>query len=260
MQLNDPNFPTSATNPTLTDKALGVIGGLVKLMTFQQIKNLIGITVENVLNSNSAVNALSAAQGKVLKDEIDTKCPLVEGKVPSANLPSYVDDVLEYANFASFPVTGEAGKIYVDTSTDFVYRWSGSAYFQLGSSGGGSGIREDVTFTSGSIVANASVSGTVSISPRYQLLQITTNYPCRVRLYTSTEKRDADITRPIGTDPESNHGLLFEFVTTSSLLTADLSPVVDGFSATSSVAYHLTNLDTVTRNLSITLNHVKTGA
>jgi len=73
MQLNDPNFPTSTTNPTLTDKALCVIGGLVKLMTFQQIKNLIGITVENVLNSNSAVNALSAAQGKVLNDALALK-------------------------------------------------------------------------------------------------------------------------------------------------------------------------------------------
>jgi len=73
MRLNDPNFPTSTTNPTLTDKALGVIGGLVKLMTFQQIKNLIGITVENVLNSNSAVNALSAAQGKVLHDSLANK-------------------------------------------------------------------------------------------------------------------------------------------------------------------------------------------
>ena len=73
MRLNDPNFPTSTTNPTLTDKALGVIGGLVKLMTFQQIKNLIGITVENVLNSNSADNALSAAQGKALHDALADK-------------------------------------------------------------------------------------------------------------------------------------------------------------------------------------------
>jgi hypothetical protein len=73
MRLNDPNFPTSTTNPTLTDKALGVIGGLVKLMTFQQIKNLIGITVENVLNSDSDVNALSAAQGKALHDALANK-------------------------------------------------------------------------------------------------------------------------------------------------------------------------------------------
>ena len=218
------------------------------------------VSVEDSLASSSTTSALSVNQGKVLKDEIDTKCPLVEGKVPSANLPSYVDDVLEYANFASFPVTGEAGKIYVDTSTDFVYRWSGSAYFQLGSSGGGSGIREDVTFTSGSIVANASVSGTVSISPRYQLLQITTNYPCRVCLYTSTAKRDADITRPIGTDPTGNHGLLFEFISSTELLSADLSPLVDGFADTASIPYSLTNLSGATQTISVMLNHVKTGA
>lgn len=31
------------------------------------------------------------------------------GRVPSGQLPSYVDDVLEYANFAAFPATGETG-------------------------------------------------------------------------------------------------------------------------------------------------------
>jgi hypothetical protein len=35
------------------------------------------------------------------------------GKIPENQLPSYVDDVLEYANLASFPITGESGKIYV---------------------------------------------------------------------------------------------------------------------------------------------------
>lgn len=53
------------------------------------------------------------------------------GKVPAAQLPSYVDDVLEFPNFASFPVTGETGKIYIAQDTNFQYRWSGSAYFQL---------------------------------------------------------------------------------------------------------------------------------
>lgn len=218
------------------------------------------ITVEDSLASDSTTNAVSVHQAKLLSDALVNKCPLVDGKVPSANLPSYVDDVLEYPDFASFPVTGEAGKIYVDISTDFVYRWSGSAYFQLGSSGGGSGIREDITFTSGSIVANASVSGTVSISSRYQLLQITTNHPCRVRLYTSTAKRDADLTRLIGTDPTGNHGLLFEFISSTELLSADLSPVVDGFAETAAIPYSITNLSGATQTITVTLNHVKTGA
>lgn len=51
-----------------------------------------------------------------------------DGKVPAAQLPSYVDDVLEYANSAAFPASGEAGKIYVAQDTNKVYRWSGSAY------------------------------------------------------------------------------------------------------------------------------------
>ena len=53
------------------------------------------------------------------------------GKVAAAQLPSYVDDVAEYANFASFPATGEIGKIYIAQDTGDVYRWSGSAYVQI---------------------------------------------------------------------------------------------------------------------------------
>ena len=53
------------------------------------------------------------------------------GKVPTAQLPSYVDDVLEYSAKASFPTTGETGKIYVDTSTNKTYRWGGSAYAEI---------------------------------------------------------------------------------------------------------------------------------
>lgn len=53
------------------------------------------------------------------------------GLVPALYLPSYVDDVLEYADLASFPVTGETGKIYIALDTEFIYRWSGSMYVQL---------------------------------------------------------------------------------------------------------------------------------
>lgn len=53
------------------------------------------------------------------------------GLVPAAQLPSYVDDVVEAANFAALPGTGETGKIYVDLATGDVYRWSGSTYVQI---------------------------------------------------------------------------------------------------------------------------------
>lgn len=58
---------------------------------------------------------------------------LVDGKVPASQLPSYVDDVLEYPNLASFPVTGESGKVYVALDTNKTYRWSGSTYVVIGS-------------------------------------------------------------------------------------------------------------------------------
>ena len=62
---------------------------------------------------------------------ITAKADLVDGKVPTSQLPSFVDDVVEYAGSTSFPTTGESGKIYVDTTANTVYRWSGSAYVQI---------------------------------------------------------------------------------------------------------------------------------
>ncbi|MDX1532661.1 MAG: pyocin knob domain-containing protein [Nitrosopumilaceae archaeon] len=53
------------------------------------------------------------------------------GQVPSNQLPSYVDDVLEYADLASFPTTGETGKIYVALDTNKAYRWGGSTYVYI---------------------------------------------------------------------------------------------------------------------------------
>lgn len=61
---------------------------------------------------------------------------LVGGTVPASQLPGYVDDVLEYANAAAFPGTGETGKIYIAIDTELQYRWSGSLYVQLTSSPG----------------------------------------------------------------------------------------------------------------------------
>lgn len=57
-----------------------------------------------------------------------------DGKVPSSQLPSYVDDVLEYAGKSAFPATGETGKIYVDTSDNKTYRWSGTTYVEISAS------------------------------------------------------------------------------------------------------------------------------
>lgn len=56
------------------------------------------------------------------------------GKVPAAQLPSYVDDVLEFSTKDQFPQTGEAGKIYVAKDTNLTYRWTGTQYLEISQS------------------------------------------------------------------------------------------------------------------------------
>lgn len=83
----------------------------------------------------------AAARGDAVKDycdstyakksDLSSKADLENGKVPSSQLPSYVDDVEEYTSKSSFPATGTTGKIYVDTTTNLTYRWSGTAYVEI---------------------------------------------------------------------------------------------------------------------------------
>lgn len=56
------------------------------------------------------------------------------GIVPSAQLPSYVDDVIEAISLGDLPATGESGKIYVTTADNLTYRWSGSTYVEISKS------------------------------------------------------------------------------------------------------------------------------
>lgn len=62
------------------------------------------------------------------------------GKVPSSQLPSYVDDVVEgyYYNDKFYEdsqhteeITAETGKIYIDLTTGYSYRWGGSEYVNV---------------------------------------------------------------------------------------------------------------------------------
>ena len=78
-------------------------------------------------------------------------------KIDSTYLPSYVDDVLEYNGTTNFPSTGEAGKIYVDTSTNKTYRWGGSSYTEISQ---GSIVSVSRSLTSGTKSATITVNGT----------------------------------------------------------------------------------------------------
>jgi hypothetical protein len=104
--------------------------------------DLSGLTTTNKGSLLAAVNEVNAA----LDDKIDSSAiganggvaPLDGGgKVPSANLPSYVDDVLEFDTADDFPDPGETSKIYVAKDTNHIYRYSGSAYIDMTSASGG---------------------------------------------------------------------------------------------------------------------------
>ena len=74
----------------------------------------------NFKNTKGKANGLASLDGS--------------GKVPSTQLPSYVDDVLEFTQLDQLPKPGESGKIYVVTSTNLQYRWSGSDYVEISKS------------------------------------------------------------------------------------------------------------------------------
>ena len=88
----------------------------------------IAITASQVTDFSTAADARISAQ-KAQPSGLATLD--ATGKVPAAQLPSFVDDVLEYADLASFPVTGENGVIYVAIDSNKTYRWSGSTYIEI---------------------------------------------------------------------------------------------------------------------------------
>lgn len=82
----------------------------------------------NVALTADDVGAIPASQ----KGQADGVAELDStGKVPASQLPSYVDDVVEYDNRAAFPEDGEDGKIYIAKDTNLTYRWSGSQYVEI---------------------------------------------------------------------------------------------------------------------------------
>ena len=101
------------------------------------------IGLGNVNNTSDADKPVSTAQQAALDLKLDTSLKGAangvaeldsSGKVPSSQLPAYVDDVLEYDDLAHFPTTGEAEKIYVAKDTNKTYRWSGTAYVEISAS------------------------------------------------------------------------------------------------------------------------------
>jgi len=89
----------------------------------------IQISSDNVAVDDTVVRTTNTYENPSWLTSINAN--ILSGEVPAANLPSYVDDILEYNGTGNFPAAGETGKIYLDTSTNFSYRWGGSSYVQI---------------------------------------------------------------------------------------------------------------------------------
>jgi len=125
--------PYNSTNPN------GYISGI----TSGNVTTALGYSPENVANKGNA-NGYASLDGS--------------GLVPASQLPSYVDDVLEYTNLASFPGAGTTGKIYVALDTNKTYRWSGTTYIYITS-----GAVDSVAGKTGVVTLNNSDVGLGSV-------------------------------------------------------------------------------------------------
>ncbi|OUN81347.1 collagen-like protein [Gemmiger sp. An50] len=145
---NVPNVATNDQTPTYTEAA-----GLELLSSGEKLTAAFGKLAKAVrslsghISSRENPHGVTSAQvglGNLTNDAQVKRSEMGKaggvatldsgGKVPASQLPSFVDDVLEYASKSAFPATGEAGKIYVAMDTNLTWRWSGTAYVEISKS------------------------------------------------------------------------------------------------------------------------------
>lgn len=176
----------TGANKTIVDSALSStsanpVQNKVVNTAISNLSTLVGDTPV-ATQIDTAITSQKGATGGIA--ELDSN-----GKVPAAQLPSYVDDVLEYTARSNFPSTGETGKIYVDTETNLTYRWSGSDYVEISPSlalgtTSSTAFRGDYGNTA---YTHATAKGAAFASGLYK---ITTNAQGHVTAATAVEKSD----------------------------------------------------------------------
>jgi len=124
---------TTITNITNSVNAVNSnVANLSNIVANKADTSALNSTNSNVANLSNIVankvdsSLLGAVNGVATLDEA--------GLVPAAQLPSYVDDVLEFASFSELPTTGETGKIYVTLDDNLTYRWSGTQFIEISKS------------------------------------------------------------------------------------------------------------------------------
>ena len=220
-----------ATNKKITKTINGTTTDIVSVASIKTDLNLAkgDVGLGNVENKSSAT-----IRGEITSSDVTTalgytplnsslkgaNSGLAEldstGKVPTSQLPSYVDDVLEYATKDAFPLTGESGKIYVNLADNKTYRWSGSEYVEISASlalgetasTAYAGNKGKVAYDHAQAKGSAYTSG---------LYKITTNTEGHVTAATAVVKADitglgipgSDTTYTLTQDASDGHKLTF---------------------------------------------------
>lgn len=128
-----------STHRLVTDAEKGTWNGKANTAT-----SLSGYGITDAYTKTEVDTALS---GKISSSEKGVSNGVAEldanGKIPSSQLPSYVDDTIEgylyegkwYSDSShTHEVAGETEKIYVELSTNKTYRWSGSVFVEISES------------------------------------------------------------------------------------------------------------------------------
>ena len=130
---SDLNKPISTATQSALDLKLGlntpITAGSNSKITYDSNGLVLSSSKADISDITDLASALSNKLETSLKGAANGLAELdSSGFVKNTQLPSYVDDVLEYSSLSLFPVVGESGKIYIDTTTNLTYRWSGSTY------------------------------------------------------------------------------------------------------------------------------------
>ena len=254
-ELNYTDGVTSNIQTQLNGKAAASHTHDDRYYTESETNNLLAAKA-NTSHTHSAANITS---GTLALDRIPTitdakiqgmSASKLSGTIPQANLPSYVDDVLEYNGRSNFPEEGESGKIYVDTSTNKTYRWSGSGYTEISASlalgtTSSTAFRGDYGNTA---YQHATAKGSAFASGLYK---ITTNAQGHVTAATAVTKSDITALGIPGQDTNTTYGVASS--SANGLMSAADKAKLDGIASGA-------NKYTLPTASSSTLGGVKTGA
>ena len=131
------DWAKASTKPTYTKSEVG-LSNVDNTSDATKKSNFTGSIASSNTGFVTGGDAYTAFNGKLSTSLKGAANGLAEldstGKVPSSQLPSFVDDVIEVDDYAHLPITGESGKIYVTKDTNKTYRWTGTAYVEISES------------------------------------------------------------------------------------------------------------------------------